>query len=66
MFQRKLDKIFKNLPNVLGIADGILVVGCDIDGKDHNETLQKVLHICRQVNLKQRQRPFQMYICSTL
>ena len=52
MFQRKLDEIFKYLPNVFGIADDILVVGYDVDGKDHDSTLQRVLQICRQVNLK--------------
>ena len=35
-----------------GIADDILVVGCDSNCKDHNNTIQKVLQICRQVNLK--------------
>ena len=39
MFQRKIDKIFKELPNVFGIADDILVVGYEADGKDHDETL---------------------------
>ena len=39
MFQRKVDKIFKNLSNVFGIADDILVIGYDIDGKDHDDTL---------------------------
>ena len=40
MFQRKNDKIFKDLPNVVGIADDILVVGYKVDGDD---TLQRVL-----------------------
>ena len=39
MFQRKIDEIFKDLPNVFGIADDILVVRYDIDGKDHDDTL---------------------------
>ena len=52
MFKRNIDKIFKDLPNVFGITDYILVVGYDRDGKDHDATLQRVLHICRQVNLK--------------
>ena len=39
MFQRKIDEIFKDLPNVFGIADDILVVGYDVDGKDHVNTL---------------------------
>ena len=40
IFQRKMDEIVKDLPNVFGIADGILVVGYDVDGKDHDNTLQ--------------------------
>ena len=43
MFQRKRDEIFKDLPNVFGIAGDILVVGYDVDGKDHDDTLQRVL-----------------------
>ena len=39
MFQRKIDEIFKDLPNVFGIADDILAVGYDDDGKDHDDTL---------------------------
>ena len=39
IFQRKIDEIFKTLPNLFGIADDILVLGYDIDGKDHDDTL---------------------------
>ena len=39
MFQRKLDEIFKDLPNVFGITDDILVVGCDVCDKDHDNRL---------------------------
>ena len=35
MVQQKIDKIFKDLHNVFGIADDILVIGYDVDGKDH-------------------------------
>ena len=52
MFEHKTDKILKNFPNVFGIADDILVVGYDTVQKHHDETLQHVLQICRQVNLK--------------
>ena len=37
---------------MFGIADDILVVGYDSDGKDHDETLQQVLQICRHMSLK--------------
>ena len=52
MFQRKIDEILKKLPNIFGIAGDILVVGYEADGKDHDETLWRVLQICRQVDLK--------------
>ena len=42
----------QNLPNGFGIADDILVIGYDKDGKDHDEMLWQVLQICRQVSLK--------------
>ena len=41
LFQRKIDEIFRNLPNVIVIADDILGVGYDAYGKDHDDTLQK-------------------------
>ena len=43
MFQRKIDDIFKDLPNGFGIAGDILVVGYETDDKDHNETVDRVL-----------------------
>ena len=39
MFQRKIDKISKDLPNVFNIADDILVEGYDSHGKDHDGTI---------------------------
>ena len=39
MFQQQNDEIFKDLPDVLGTADDILVVDYDNDGKDQNETI---------------------------
>ena len=40
------------MPNVFGIADDILVVGYDSDGKNHDDTLWQILQICRHANLK--------------
>ena len=45
-------KYFKIYTNAFDSADGILVVGYDVDGKEQDDTLERVLHICRQVNLK--------------
>ena len=41
---------FKELSNVFGIADDILVVGYKADDKDYDKTLKRLLQICRQVN----------------
>ena len=49
MFQKKIDEHFSTMPNVFSIADGILIAGFREQGKDHDETLDKVL---RQVNSK--------------
>ena len=51
MFQRKTDVIIKDLPSVFCIVDDILVAGYISDRKDHEETVQRVLQTCRQVNL---------------
>ena len=52
MFQCKTDKIFNDMPNVFGIADDILVIGCDKDRTDHDEAVYNVLRQCQDVNLK--------------
>ena len=52
MFQHKIDEIFNDMPNVLGIADDILVIGYDKDGTDHEEAVYKLLKQCQDVNLK--------------
>ena len=46
MFQQKIDEIFKDLLNVFGIADDILIVGYEVDGKGDNRTLRQVMQIC--------------------
>ena len=51
MFQRKIDKQFHELPNIFAIADDILITGFDELGRDHDETVNKVLKICREANL---------------
>ena len=51
MFQRKIDKKVKDLPNVFGISHDSLVTGHDRDANNHDDTLQRVPQICRQVIL---------------
>ena len=43
MFQKKIDKLFRCMPDVYGIADDILITGFDEQGKDHDITFNKVL-----------------------
>ena len=59
-------EIFKDLPNVFGIPDDVLVVDYDSDCKDHDDT--NILQTCREVNLKTKQRKmaFQMHISTIL
>ena len=52
MFEKKVDKLFNNIPNVFGISNDILIAGFDEEGSDHDKMLKKVLQICRQSNLK--------------
>ena len=39
MFQTKIDEIFKETPDLFGVADDILVAGYDDDGKDQDNAL---------------------------
>ena len=57
-------EIFKDLPNVFGIADAILFVGYGVNGKVHDDTLTKSTTDMQtdKSKIKQRQMPFQMHI----
>ena len=44
LFQRK-PTCFQDLPNVFGIADNILAVGYNSDGKDHDDTVKSTTNI---------------------
>ena len=52
MFQSKTKETINDMSNVIGIADDILVIGYDKDGKDHNEAVYNMLRWCKDVNLK--------------
>ena len=45
MFQRKIDEIFKVLPNVFRIADDILAVGYEADSRDHKDKVCRVIEM---------------------
>ena len=49
MFQKKIDKVFDDIPNVFGISDDILIAGFGADCRDHDERLEQVLCRCRKV-----------------
>ena len=47
MFQhKKMNEMFKDIPNVFGIAEDIFIVGYDADGRFHEKTLRQVMEIC--------------------
>ena len=52
MFWKKIDDLFSSMPNSFNIVDDILIAGLDEQGKDHDKTLDKVVQISRQANLK--------------
>ena len=37
MFQQRIDKIFKDLLNIVDIAEDILIVDYDDNGRDHEK-----------------------------
>ena len=52
MSQKKIDESFSGMPNVCITADDIFIAGFDKHARDHNATLDRVLSICRQENLR--------------
>ena len=52
MFDKKIDELFSGMPNFFIVANGILIAGFDEQGRNHDATLDKVLRVCRQANLK--------------
>ena len=48
--------------NVFGIANDILIAGFDEWGKDHDETLEKGLRICRLAKLKLTKDKYLFYL----
>ena len=43
MFQRNINEILKDLPNVIGIADDILIAGYHAGERDHDGALRYVM-----------------------
>ena len=42
MFQKMIDGLFNDIPNVFNIANDILVTGFDADDRDHDVSLEPV------------------------
>ena len=52
VFQHKLDKCFGHIPNVIVIADDIMIVGEKPDYKDHDQALTSLFETARHCNVK--------------
>ena len=52
VFQHKLDQCFGHIPNVIVIADNIMVVGRMQNHRDHDQALTTLLHTARTCNAR--------------
>ena len=52
VFQHKLDQCFKYIPNVIVIADDIMVVGRQHNHRDHDQALTTLLETARNCNVR--------------
>ena len=43
VFQKKIDELFNDIPEIFGITDDILIAGFDAVGRDHDTWLEQVL-----------------------
>ena len=52
VFQCKLDECFGHIPNVIVIADDVMVVGKQPNHKDHDQALTTLLETARKCNIR--------------
>ena len=52
VFQHKLDQCFGQIPNVIVIADDIMIVGKMQNHRDHDQALTTLLHTARTCNVR--------------
>ena len=52
VFQKKINELSSGMPNAFDTADDIAIIVFDEQGKNHDKTLEKVLQVCIQGNLK--------------
>ena len=50
--KRKTDEIYNPLPNVIGIANDIIIWGDNEDGSDHDAALARFLQVTRENGLR--------------
>ena len=47
----KIDEIFRELPNIFGTTNDILIIGCDYNAQNHDRTVCSVLQKYSKENL---------------
>ena len=52
VFQHELDECFGHIPNVIVIADDIMLVGKQLNHKDHDQALTTLLETARKCNVR--------------
>ena len=52
VFQRKLDSIFRKLPNIIVIVDDIMTIGEKADHSDHDIAFTNLLETARKNGVK--------------
>ena len=68
IFQRKLDEIYKNIPNVTGIADDVIVFGIFVfgsTGEEHDQAFVNMLEATRANNVRLNSALTRDGICHT-
>ena len=58
IFQRKLDEVYKDIPNVMGIADDIVV--CGSTESEHDQAFCKMLEATRKHNVSLNSKKLQV------
>ena len=52
VFQHKRDECFGHIPNIIVIADDIMIMGKKPDHKDHDQALTSLLETARHCNMR--------------
>ena len=60
MFHQMIDDIFKDLLNIFGLADNILIIHYDVNRRNHDKILRWVMQLCQYEKLNWIKMSFQM------